>query len=52
MSSPEASWNTRLAVHYTDDRGVDHEISPIQSFTPTFAATAGWSCSGWSRSCR
>ena len=40
MSSPEASWNTRLAVHYTDDKGVDHEISPIQSFTPTFATTA------------
>src|SRR4051794_17380340 len=40
MPSPETSWNTRLAVHYTDDRGVDHEISPIQSFTPTFATTA------------
>jgi hypothetical protein len=40
MSSPETSWNTRLAVAYTDDKGVDHEISPIQSFTPTFATTA------------
>ncbi|MEU7790619.1 MULTISPECIES: hypothetical protein [unclassified Amycolatopsis] len=40
MSSPETSWNTRLAVRYTDDKGVDHEISPIQSFTPTFATTA------------
>ncbi|NBH12552.1 hypothetical protein [Amycolatopsis sp. SID8362] len=40
MSSPETSWNTRLAVRYTDDKGADHEISPIQSFTPTFATTA------------
>ena len=40
MSSPqETSWNTRLAVRYTDDTG-DHEISPIQSFTPTFATSA------------
>lgn len=36
MTTPETSWNTRLAVHYTDDTG-EHEISPIQSFTPTFA---------------
>lgn len=41
MSSPqETSWQTRLAVRFTDDKGVDHEISPIQSFTPTFATTA------------
>ena len=40
MTNPETSWNTRLTVHYTDDKGVDHEISPIQSFTPTFATTA------------
>ena len=40
MSSPEISWNTRLAVHFTDAGGVDQEISPIQSFTPTFATTA------------
>lgn len=40
MSSPqETSWNTRLAVRYTDATG-DHEISPIQSFTPTFATSA------------
>ena len=39
MSITETSWNTRLAVHYTDDSG-DHEISPIQSFTPTFATAA------------
>lgn len=40
MSSPETNWNTRLAVHFTDAAGVDQEISPIQSFTPTFATTA------------
>lgn len=40
MSSPETSWNTRLTIHYTDANGVDHEISPIQSFTPTFATAA------------
>jgi|SRR5215471_14962889 len=39
MSITETSWNTRLTVHYTDDSGV-HEISPIQSFTPTFATAA------------
>lgn len=32
-------WETRLAVHYTDETG-EHEISPIQSFTPTFATNA------------
>src|SRR3954471_8740854 len=40
MSNPDASWNTRLLVRYTDDQGNEHEISPIQSFTPTFATTA------------
>ena len=40
MSNPETNWNTRLTVRYTDDKGVDHEISPIQSFTPTFATAA------------
>jgi hypothetical protein len=40
MSISETSWNTRLTVHYTDDTGTDHEISPIQSFTPTFATAA------------
>jgi hypothetical protein len=40
MSIPETSWsNTRLTVHYTDDKG-EHEITPIQSFTPTFATSA------------
>jgi hypothetical protein len=39
MTTPESSWNTRLAVHYTDGAG-EHEISPIQSFTPTFAMSA------------
>jgi hypothetical protein len=37
--SIETNWNTRLAVRYTDGGG-DHEISPIQSFTPTFATAA------------
>lgn len=36
---PETSWTTRLAVTYTDETG-EHEISPIQSFTPTFATSA------------
>jgi hypothetical protein len=40
MTNPETGWNTRLTVHYTDDKGADHEISPIQSFTPTFATAA------------
>jgi hypothetical protein len=39
MSVTETNWTTRLAVKYTDDQG-DHEISPIQSFTPTFATSA------------
>lgn len=41
MSSPivETNWQTRLVVTYTDSAGV-HEISPIQSFTPTFATAA------------
>ncbi len=39
MSIPETSWNTRLAVHYTDAQG-EHEITPIQSFMPTFATSA------------
>ncbi len=39
MSTPETSWNTRLSVRYTDATG-EHEISPIQSFTPTLATTA------------
>lgn len=39
MTIPDANWNTRLAVNYTDAQG-EHEISPIQSFTPTFATSA------------
>jgi hypothetical protein len=39
MSITETNWTTRLAVKYTDEKG-DHEISPIQSFTPTFATSA------------
>jgi hypothetical protein len=39
MSITDTNWNTRLAVSYTDSTG-DHEISPIQSFTPTFATSA------------
>lgn len=39
MSVTETSWNTRLAVHYKDQGG-EHEISPISSFTPTFATNA------------
>jgi hypothetical protein len=39
MTTPDNNWSTRLAVHYTDDTG-EHEISPIQSFTPTFAMSA------------
>jgi len=35
-----ADWKTRLAVHWTDDRGKDHDVSPIQSFTPTFSTNA------------
>jgi hypothetical protein len=33
-------WNTRLTVHYTDPNGVEHQISPVTSFTPTFSTTA------------
>jgi len=32
-------WNTRLAVSYQDDTGT-HEITPIDSFSPTFGLTA------------
>jgi hypothetical protein len=39
MTTPDTNWDTRLAVHYTDATG-EHEISPIQSFTPTFATAA------------
>ena len=39
MTLPESSWNTRLAVHYTDATG-EHEISPISSFVPTFGTSA------------
>lgn len=39
MSIPETSWNTRLAVRYTDATGT-HDITPIQSFSPTFATAA------------
>lgn len=27
MSSPEAGWNTRLAVRYTDEKGVDRALN-------------------------
>src|SRR5690349_17398802 len=41
MTNPDPSnWNTRLAVRFNDGTGPDKEISPIQSFTPTFATTA------------
>lgn len=40
MSVTPTEWNTRLTVHYTDPSGVDHQISPITSFTPTFSTTA------------
>lgn len=39
MTTP-TDWSTRLEVHYTDPNGTEHTISPIQSFTPTFATTA------------
>ncbi len=32
-------WDTRLAVSYNDGTG-DHEISPIDSFSPTFSLNA------------
>lgn len=34
-----SDWNTRLAVSYTED-GETREISPIDSFTPSFALNA------------
>ncbi len=39
MTTP-SDWNTKLEVHYKDPDGNQHTISPIQSFTPTFATTA------------
>ncbi|WP_428341204.1 hypothetical protein [Mycobacterium sp.] len=33
-------WNTRLLVHYTDSNDRDFDVTPITSFTPTFATTA------------
>jgi hypothetical protein len=33
-------WNTRLAVSYTDDQGQTVEITPIDSFTPSFSLNA------------
>ena len=35
-----ADWNTRLAVSYDDGSGHKVEISPIDSFTPTFSLNA------------
>ena len=32
-------WKTRLAVSYQDESGT-HEITPVESFTPTFALNA------------
>lgn len=40
MTTTPTEWKTRLAVHYTDPNGVEHDITPIQSFTPTFSTTA------------
>jgi hypothetical protein len=40
MTTPDYSWNTRLAVSYTDDQGTVHDIAPVTSFAPNFAATA------------
>lgn len=41
MTTPTPSdWSSRLVVRYTDDSGKDVEISPIQSFTPTFTTTS------------
>lgn len=31
-----ADWNTRLAVSFTDDQGKTTEITPIDTFNPTF----------------
>lgn len=33
-------WKTRLAVSYTDDRGQTVDITPIDSFTPSFSLNA------------
>lgn len=33
-------WNSRIVVKFTDDLGVEHTISPIDSFSPTFALGA------------
>lgn len=33
-------WNTRLAVSYQDEAGTTVTITPIDSFTPTFALSA------------
>lgn len=35
-----SDWNTRLAVSYVDPDGARHQITPITSFTPTFATPA------------
>lgn len=40
MTTTPTEWKTRLAVRYTDPDGHDHDITPIQSFTPTFSTTA------------
>jgi hypothetical protein len=33
-------WDTRLAVSYTDEDGNSVEVTPIDSFTPTFSLNA------------
>jgi hypothetical protein len=33
-------WRTRLAVSYVDESGKQVDVSPIDSFTPTFALNA------------
>jgi hypothetical protein len=33
-------WNTRLAVSYTDEDGNTVNVTPVDSFTPTFALNA------------
>jgi hypothetical protein len=35
-----ADWNSRLAVSYTDEAGQTVNITPIDSFSPSFALTA------------
>jgi hypothetical protein len=40
-------WNTRLAVSYEASDGTSGEISPIDSFSPSFALSA--KCSTRSR---